>query len=387
MEFIDTPKETVSGIINPETALVKGKLKATDIKELTRFQHAFPFKPRNVVEYARKMKGVAGEKLSEKEKADLIFTKFLPLLYVPSRVPGWSSTLVFRMTGIGDYTLAIDGSKCKVTPGAVASPACEISTDFETFSGILKYSILKEANQLEQAGFKESPEEDAELTDDMLDMVVGGRGQSQQQCNADFALPACVAEFSECAVATGGECGAMSCDAAACGGDTCGADACLIDACGGALCPAAACIVAGCGGDVCAGDACGGAGCAGAVCAAALCGGDVCGAAGCEGDACGAAGCPAEGCIAAACAGDLCGAAGCIGAACGKAICGADGCAGDSCGAEADGTNACSGEACGTDACGAEACAARACAVDVTGVDACAADFCAINVIPIIPGI
>ena len=109
MEFIDTPRQNIGGIVNPETALVTGKIKVTDIRELTRFQYAFPFRPQNVVEYARKMKDAAAGKMSSKEKADLIFNYFLPAFYTPSRVPDWNAELMFSLPGVGDYTLRVDG--------------------------------------------------------------------------------------------------------------------------------------------------------------------------------------------------------------------------------------------------------------------------------------
>jgi len=154
MKFIDTPREGITGIINPENALLSGKVKTTDLKELTRFQFAFPFDPQKVVNYADKLKNQMDRSFSPEQKADLIFKKFLPNFYTPSRVPEWQATLLFHLTNIGDFTLNIDGETCTANKGRPDLATSEITTDLDTFSGMLRYSILHSANQLERVGYK-----------------------------------------------------------------------------------------------------------------------------------------------------------------------------------------------------------------------------------------
>ena len=174
MQFIDNPTRTLRGIVSLESALESGKIKATNPDELKRFERAFHFAPQKVVEYSARMQKKVKPNISPKEKADLLFTYFLPEFFTPSRVPGWKADLVFKIAKIGAYTIRIDGDACAVTKGAAASPACLIETDFDTLSGVLKYYILYEANQLERAGFRASSEGDTELDDYMLEEVVGG---------------------------------------------------------------------------------------------------------------------------------------------------------------------------------------------------------------------
>jgi len=366
MEYIDRPDSGMTGIVNPETALMTGRLKTSDMKALMRFQQVFPLTPQKVMDYSERMRDAVAKKgaMTAKDKADLIFHQFLPEFYRSDRAKGWSAALHFKIADAGDYTVAVDDG-CVIHKGLKGKASAEIAMDVDTLAGVLKYGILDQANQLEAAGFVDAPEEDVELADDMLDAVVGGRGGSSHHnpCAAEAAVVSpCGAEACGAAAcgaeATGaGACGAEACAAAACGAEACGAAACAAEATGGSACVADASGAAVCGGDVTGIGACVGEACVGAACGAALCGGDACGL-------------EAEGA-------DLCGLeAGGV----------------DVCAAEAGGVDVCGAEVSGVDACaveigGAEICGAEACAIDLTPVDACAADACAIDVIPVVPGI
>ena len=338
MQYIELPQGKKSAVVNPEAAVMKGDIKATNLEELQRFDRVFPFDPQKIKVFSRKFQGaLAGRELSAQDRADLMFLRFLPAFYTPDRVPGWAARLHFRIPETGDYTLELDGRTCRAAKGLVGTASAEFTMSLEILAGILRHEILEDANQLKQAGINE--EADVELSDDMLDKVVGGRGACAAEASLDNE---CAADV--CGVAAGADtdCGAAVCDVAACAGAACGADACA-----GAACMADA----------------GGIG---------ICGIDVCGGAACGGDVCVGAGCVFEGCAAAASGDDVCG----------GAVCG-----GDTCGGAACGGAACGGAASLIGGCGADLCGADACLVDITPGDACGADACAVDIIPIIPGI
>ena len=115
----------------------------------------------------------------------------------------------------------------------------------------------------------------AELDDDMLDAVVGGRGGSRGGSRAGNSasnnLSACGGDLSLSSECAAYACGGAVCGTAACGGAACGADASPMGACGGNVCAANTC-----GADNCGANACPAAVCGLNLCPANTCPADVC---------------------------------------------------------------------------------------------------------------
>ncbi|PKK91089.1 MAG: hypothetical protein CVV64_04785 [Candidatus Wallbacteria bacterium HGW-Wallbacteria-1] len=265
---------------------------ATNLEDLLLFRKAFDLESLDVKGIQAELK-VHLDKVTDRSQENLIHAQtdftfdILPRYYAPEKAKGWIANLLFKVEGVGDYTLKVDGHKATIEKGDQGVHTCTVKTDVTTLA--MQLALVR----------IEDVKEDDELTDSDLEMVAGGKG---------------------------GGCGAEASGASACGSDYSGAGACGAAACGGAACGAAACGAAACGGD-----ACGAAGCAGAACGGAACGGAACG-----GDACGAAGCGGAACAAAACGGAACGGDACAAAACGAAIgCGV--CAGNACGVDIQG--------------------------------------------------
>ena len=80
----DGNTEATESIVSLESALESGKIKATNPGELKRFERAFHFAPQKVVEYSAKMQKKVKPNISPKEKADLLFTYFLPEFFTSS---------------------------------------------------------------------------------------------------------------------------------------------------------------------------------------------------------------------------------------------------------------------------------------------------------------
>jgi len=103
VEYIDTPSSGVAGIVNPETALMTGRIQTTDVAELVRFQQAFPLTPQRVMDFSERIRNAAPVTgaLTTQSKADLIFADILPGFFQPGRVPGWSTNLHFKIADAG----------------------------------------------------------------------------------------------------------------------------------------------------------------------------------------------------------------------------------------------------------------------------------------------
>jgi hypothetical protein len=127
-------------------------------------------------------------------------------------------------------------------------------------SGGINFSCIKVQDEAKNG---------AELDDDMLDAVVGGRGGSRggsrsspSSCGADYSGVSDCASYS---------CGGAVCGAALCGGATCAADVSPSGVCGGNVCAANTCGVDSCGGNVCPAAVCGLNLCPANTCAADMC--------------------------------------------------------------------------------------------------------------------
>lgn len=126
-------------------------------------------------------------------------------------------------------------------------------------SGGINFSCIKVQDEAKKG---------AELDDDMLDAVVGGRGGSRSSRNSSSS---CGADYS----------GVSNCASYSCGGAVCGAALC-----GGATCAADVSPEGVCGGNVCAANTCGADNCGANVCPAAVCGMNLCPANTCAADVC-----------------------------------------------------------------------------------------------------
>ena len=300
MQFIDQPKTGRFAILSPELAVVSGKIKTDSIDDLRRFERAFPFDPRAVIAVAQDVlerENVSGKVspdkaqrlLTPKEKSDIVFKELLPRVYRPGAAPGWTSDLYFNIEGAGDYTVSVKPDGVRVAEGKVGDPDANVAMDAGTFAAVMRFEALDDSGQLDEVNVVDDEGRSEELSDDQLELVAGGKGETAAACGAE---------------ACGGDaCAGAACGAAAAGGGACAGAACATDVGGAGVCAGAACGAAAGGAGACAGDACGGAACGAAAGAGSGCGAAACGAAACAGDFCGAAACPA-----AACAGAVCGA-------------------------------------------------------------------------------
>jgi hypothetical protein len=258
MEYIDAPNPDDLGILHPQNAYLTGKLNATNLDDLQRFQWAFHFGPQKVLDYVAQLReeGVLGEEAAPPSvKASYIFNYLLPTCFVPERAEGVTANVQFTFFDAGNYTVAISDGQTTISEGHVGMPTCEVSTDWETFSGVLKHQMLESASAaLPEPGdgtrvravLQQTEEElDEELSDEMLEAVAGGKNScSSAGCGAEGGdSTACYNDV--CGVATGSQtaCASASCTAdasqdTACAGDLCGAAAGYYSACVGAVCGA-----------------------------------------------------------------------------------------------------------------------------------------------------
>lgn len=223
MQYIDHPKTGRQAIVNPELAVISGQIKASNIDELRRFRRAFPLNPHTLLNIAKQVHPEWERKgeFTAKDKTDIAFKKLIPACFAPAAAAGWNANLHFHINGAGSYTVAVKNGKVDIQDGAQGSPTSVISMDAATFSSIMRFSALESADQLDDVKIVDDESADAELDDERLALVAGGKGSS------------------------------------ACGGEACGGDACGGAACGGAACAGDACGAAACAGDICAGEACG----------------------------------------------------------------------------------------------------------------------------------
>jgi hypothetical protein len=271
-----------------------------------RFNIVFPFDPRKVLDVSAQVLSDFASKpeVTPKDKADAIFGRLLPECFNATAAGDWDATFHFKIADVGDYTVKVANGQALTTEGLVGTPTCEVATDWGTLSRILKFQILEDASEAlpgrgdgtrARAVLKEAGEElDEELSDDMLEMVAGGKGEPPPPavCGAEHGCTADACGGAACGAAAGGTgacaaavCGAATGGAGVCAGDVCGAAACVAAAGAGGVCASEACAVAAgagtacaaaaCSTDVCAGAACGAAVGAGTVCAGAVCGADA----------------------------------------------------------------------------------------------------------------
>ncbi len=151
---VSTDAETFGGMaeqkVNPAKAFMEGKIKATNLNDMMRFQPAFPFKPEKVAKVmaALEAKFAGGaapaaapaREITAKDKCDAIF-KFLPEFFVAEKAAGWNATLQFKIAGAADYTLSVADGKCSTSPGLEGTPTCVVSTDADTFTGMAEQKV------------------------------------------------------------------------------------------------------------------------------------------------------------------------------------------------------------------------------------------------------
>ncbi len=283
MKVIDNAERPVTrGLLDPEKAYLAGKIVTDDLDALRRFRSVFPVNPKAALEVGQEVaadiqkKHDAG-KLTNEVVADVAFLKLLPKLFKKDQAKGWGQAINFKITDAATYSIAVEGDQVKVAKGASKTADAEIKMDLETLTGIMNFSAMKQSGNIERVEIDDSEFLDAELGDDQLEAVAGGKG-----CGAEGgAAQACGADVCGAAGGIATACGAAACGAAggaytACGADACGAAVGYGTACGAAACAAAACAADACGAAVGAG-ACAGAACGAAV-GAGVCAGNVCGA-------------------------------------------------------------------------------------------------------------
>ncbi len=297
MEYVDTlPDEVIEGIISPDNAVLAGKMQVSDVEEVRRFDKVFPFDPVKVIEVAQRHSAVMSKAggPTPKEKFDVVFTELLPECFDEKAASGWNAVLHFEIDGADDYTVQVANGTATTSIGLEGEATCEVTTDAETFSSVLRFNTLDDAASAypepgsdgtrARTALKAVGEaHDEELSDEMLEAVAGGKG-----CGAEgSAASACGADGCGAAAGAGNACGAAACGADAGIGNACGAAACgaavgIGTVCGADACPAAAGVGTACGAaagvGACAGDVCGAAVGAG-VCAGNVCGIDVLGGA------------------------------------------------------------------------------------------------------------
>ena len=127
-------------------------------------------------------------------------------------------------------------------------------------SGGINFSCIKVQDEAKKG---------AELDDDMLDAVVGGRGGSRRSSRNSSS--SCGADYSGVSDCASYSCGGAVCGAALCGGATCAADVSPEGLCGGNVCAANTCGADNCGANVCPAAVCGMSLCPANTCAADVC--------------------------------------------------------------------------------------------------------------------
>ena len=85
---------------------------------------------------------MATEKVREKaagpaSKVAAIF-ELMPKGFVAEKAGDWTATLHWKISGTGDFTVTIADGQCKTSTGAVGEPTCVVTTDTETFIGIVE---------------------------------------------------------------------------------------------------------------------------------------------------------------------------------------------------------------------------------------------------------
>ena len=283
MQYVDRPFASDVHIVSPEMAYMAGKLKTDNVQALRTFERTFPLNPQVVMstvlalrdEYAQR------EEVTAKDKMDVLFNDIVPKCYLADQdEPGSATVYHFKIGGAGDYTVSVTDGVATGADGLVGEATCTVSSEYDDFRQVLRYELLEDSGQVSSdqlEAWSDEEDLDAELDDEQLEAIAGGKG-------------GCGAEAS-----AGSACGADYCGAAAGAGNACGAAACAADAGAGNACGAAACGAAVGVGTACGADACAAAAGAGTVCGAAAgvgaCAGDVCGAAVgagvCAGNVCG----------------------------------------------------------------------------------------------------
>lgn len=283
MEYVDTPYTNDTPIVSPENAFMTGALKTDNLEDLRRFERAFPLEPHVVMNKAKEMQKAYQERGSlptDKEKMDLLFLDLTQKVFRKDQAEGWDANIHFKITGGGDYTITVSGGELKANvEGLQGEATSTVTATCDDWKKILRYEMLEDSGQLKTETLDSWQSEealDADLSDEMLEQVAGGKG--------------CGAEASAATACGADSCGAAAGGVGACGAAACGADAGLATACGAAACGAAVGAYGVCGADVCAAAAGVGTAC-GAAAGVGACAGDVCGAAVgagvCAGNVCG----------------------------------------------------------------------------------------------------
>jgi NAD(P)-dependent dehydrogenase (short-subunit alcohol dehydrogenase family)/acyl dehydratase/putative sterol carrier protein len=77
-------------------------------------------------------------------RADLIeqFFAGLPSVFVPA---DWKAALHFAIAGAGDWTVEVDGPRCRAAAGKPAQPTCVVSMDAATLTGMIRGQVNADA--------------------------------------------------------------------------------------------------------------------------------------------------------------------------------------------------------------------------------------------------
>src|SRR5690606_31106197 len=256
MKFVDKPFGSNVAILSPENAYMAGVLKTNNLEDLRRFERVFPLNPKIVMDTVLALREEYSKRpeITPKDKLDVLFLTLAPKCFLPAQAAGWDAILHFSIQGAGDYTVAVSDGQVSTKAGLHGLPTCRVDSHYEDFRKLLRYELIEdsglvETKQLDSWQDEESME--AELSDDMLEAVAGGKGS----CGAEGAAgQACGADACGAAAGAGSACGAAACAAAAGVGTACGADACgaavgVGTVCGAAACPADAGVGTACGAD------------------------------------------------------------------------------------------------------------------------------------------
>jgi acyl dehydratase len=96
-----------------------GDIKATDIASLMKFGKYFDMRKAQAA--VADVTGGGGAEQSPEEIVDMIFER-MPEGFLPEKAEGWNAVLHFEVTGVGEYTLAIEDGKCTSMKGKEGAP-------------------------------------------------------------------------------------------------------------------------------------------------------------------------------------------------------------------------------------------------------------------------
>ncbi len=171
--------------VNPVKAFMEGKIKASNMNDMMRFQPAFKFDPAKVEKVMAKLQGAAAaapaaapakKALTIEDKCDAIF-EVMPEFFVAEKAAGWTANVHFELDGAGTYSLAVGDGKCTAAKGAEGTPTCVVKTTAEIFVGMAEMKVnpvksfmegkIKASNMNDmmrfQSGFKFAPDKVKEV--------------------------------------------------------------------------------------------------------------------------------------------------------------------------------------------------------------------------------